>query len=564
VDHAPDAALRLHIVRDAIRRRWLLVVVMALLFAGAGFALSSTRTTEYTAASRINLRAIPGNPLAAEFTASSQQIDIAMQTEAQLVTSPTVVDLVNQRLGTELEPGTRKVVATVPPNTVILRIEYTDSSRDGAQEGAEAFATQYLKYRNQQAESFQERQITTLTQHLRDSNKALQEAEDAADTANPPPGAAATVQRLSGEVATLKDSIATAESVDTQPGSVVTPATEPPAPSLVSQYALVGVAGVFGAVVGFVLIIWLERRDDRIRAAGSGYVAGVPVLADLTQTPAHGPRLLFQVDEDDPTRDAYRLARAGLLATVSPPATIAVSALSPKVSSTQVSVNLALSLAGAGYDVTVVDATLNGTTVASLLKIDESPGVADLLSKRDQVSIDLTEAHGLKVLPAGNDPMSKREFYAGSSINDLIRRLRRKSDLVIVAAPTHGSAESTGVTVHCDGVILVLTNLQDTHEDVLATLDRASRIKERIFGAIVIRPRKPGPKHEPTAETPSDEPKPAKTKGPEKRRWKLKRSADDGSSSKPRKGAEVSVRESDEAPHKHRPQSGPSISAQES
>ena len=559
MDNAPDAALRLHIVRDAIRRRWLLVVVIALVFAAIGFALTSTRSTEYTAASRINLRPIPGNPLAAEFTTSSQQIDIAMQTEAQLVTSPTVVEQVNTTLDTDLEPGTGKVVATVPPNTVILRIEYTDGSRSGAQDGAQAFADQYLKYREQQALDFQDRQIGTLTKQLREANRALNVALDKSDDPNAPAGAGATVQRLSGEVATLKDQIGNAEAVDTQPGTLVTPATEPPAPSLVSQYALVGVAGVFGAVLGFALIIWLERRDDRIRASGSGYVAGVPVLADLTQTPSQGMRLLSHVGDDDPVRDAYRLARAGLLAMVNPPATVAVSALSPQTSSTQVAVNLALSLAGAGYGVAVVDATLEGTTVAALLKVDEAPGVADLLSKRDHASIDLIETDGLKVLPAGNDPMSKREYYAGSAINDLVRRLRRKSDLVIVAAPPHGSAESTGVTVHCDGVILVVTNLQDTQEDVLSTLDRATRINERIFGAVVVRPRKPGAKQDHRAEKSGDDAKPEKTKSRDNRWWK--RSAPDASedsarTGKSRKGAEVSVREQDLGNEGH-PKSGP-------
>lgn len=559
MDNAPDAALRPHIVRDAIRRRWLLVVVIALVFAAIGFALTSTRTTEYTAASRINLRPIPGNPLAAEFTASSQQIDIAMQTEAQLVTSPTVVEQVNTALGTDLEPGTGKVVATVPPNTVILRIEYTDGSRSGAQAGAQAFADQYLNYRNQQAVDFQDRQIGTLTKQLNGASRALTAALKASDDQFPPAGAAATVQRLSGEVATLKDQIGNAEVVDTQAGQAVTPASEPPAPSLISRYALVGVSGVFGAILGFVLIVWLERRDDRIRAAGSGYVAGVPVLADLTQTPSQGPRLLTQVGDDDPMRDAYRLARAGLLAMLNPPATVAVSAVSPHTSSTQVSVNLALSLAGAGYEVAIVDATLEGTTVASLLKVDEAPGVADLLSKRDNTSIDLINTDGLKVLPAGNDPMSKREYYAGSAINDLIRRLRRKSDLVIVAAPPHGSAESTGVTVHCDGVVLVVTNLQDTQEDVLATLDRASRIKEQILGAVVVRHRKPAAKQEQRAEQSDDDAKPVKTKSRTNPWWK--RTAHDASEDSPRtgksrKGAEVSVREEDRG-NEGLPQSGP-------
>ncbi|MEP6664813.1 MAG: hypothetical protein ABJA81_00020 [Nocardioidaceae bacterium] len=501
MDYVPEGDVRLHIVRDAIRRRWPLVLLVAVVFAAAAAGLVAGRPTEFTAAARTLLRPIPGNALSADATQSSQQITIAMETEAQLVTSPDVVTLVNDKLGSSLVAGSAAVVASVPANTEIIRIEFTAGTPQEAQDGAQAFADAFLRYREQQAKDTQNRQIDSLRSQLTAAQKGFDKASKASESVIPPPGSAAQVQLFAGRVATLQDSIGNAEAIDTNAGSVVTPAALPQSAAGLSKVVLIAAAGIAGFAFGLLLTIWLERRDDRIRVGSGSTIGGVPLLADLSRIRKQGLRLIAQRDADDPVREAYRLARAGLLATTSPPSTVVVSALSADVNVSLVAVNLGLSLVGAGYAVTVVDASIAGPKVAQLLKIDAFPGVADLLSDKNSESPRLTQTHGLKVLPAGSDPVGMREHYAGAGLKTLITRLRRRTDFVIVAAPPAGTPENGAATAASEGLVLVLANRHDTHAELITAIERARRAKIGIIGAITVPP--PG-----TSSTRSSNPSP--------------------------------------------------------
>ncbi len=517
MDYVPESDVRLHIVRDAIRRRWPLVLLVAVLFAVAAAALVAGRPSEYTSAARALLRPIPGNALSADSTQSSQQITIAMETEAQLVTSPEVVKLVNEELGTSFEAGTTDVVASVPANTEILRIEFTAGTPAEAQAGAQAFAEQFLIYRSQEAERTQDRQIKSLRGQRAAAVEGFDTASRQAEQINPRPGAAAQVQLFAGRIASLDEAIGNAEAIDTTPGTVTTPAALPQSAAGLSKIALIGAAGMAGIGFGLVLAIWLERRDDRLRVGSGSTIGGVPLLADLSRKRKLGPRLISNRDADDPIREAYRMARAGLLATTSPPSTVVLSGLSTDVNVSLVAVNLGLSLVGAGYDVTVVDATVDGAKVAPLLKVDEFPGVSDLLGDKNAESPRLTQTHGLKVLPAGSDPVGMREHYAGAALKTLVSRLRRRTDFVVVAAPPAGTPENGAATAASEGVILVLANRRDTHARLISALERARRARIEIIGAITVPPPGSSSKSSPDEPAPppaKDSTKPPKTKSP--------------------------------------------------
>jgi len=193
VDIAPSDNLRLHIVRDAIRRRWPVLVIVVLIVTVPLAALLTSRPVKHTASAAVLLRPIPGNALNQSQTASSQQITIAMETEAQLVTSPNVVNQVNDKLDTDLKPGTRSVGVTIPPNTEIIRIAYTAKTADEAMAGAQAFADQFMAFRTEEATRSQGRQLRNLNQQLRDARAAFRSASEDASGADPSASAEANL-----------------------------------------------------------------------------------------------------------------------------------------------------------------------------------------------------------------------------------------------------------------------------------------------------------------------------------------------------------------------------------
>lgn len=472
-----------HIVADALRRHWLIIVVVMLLLTGAATAFALIRTQEYTASAKVLVRPVPGNALAPDSATSTQQVTVAMETEAGLVNSPGVTALVSKDLGTEIEAGSPAIKATVPPNTEIVQMEFTGTSAGAARDGAQAFADAFLQYRTAQAESTQKQQIDSLEKQAKVADENLKRAAKIAAQKNPPPDAASQVQLYASRLAALQASIGQLQVTDTDAGTVVTPAKLPTSPAGLSPILLVLAAAALGLGGGVVLAIWRERNDDHVRAASETSLIGVPTFGALPAEEDE-PRLIADRDPGDALHDAYRRIRTGVLVTTTRPSVVVISAVSGADPSSEVAANLGLSLAAAGYQVTVVDATIQHADMADLLGVSERPGLSDMLVGDLDMDTDLPRTHGLSVLPAGTDPVKAREFYAGTGVQTLVALLRKRSDYVIVSAAPASTSDGNNVALVGDGLLLVVADNQTTHEQVANVVERAQRLEVPVLGAI--------------------------------------------------------------------------------
>jgi hypothetical protein len=276
-------------LNSALRRGLVLTLVLGLLGATLGALLGQRLASASTATATILVNPLDGNPFS---TRGSGDDLINLETEAQLVRSEEVGTLVQREIGGGVTVAEllQDVEVTIPPNTQILQIDYDAASADEAARRAQAFADNYLAYRQSRAEGL----ITNQTRRIDEQiAQRSQEQTDLARRLNKadPDSTQANVLRVQLEAVTTQLNQLQARSAElqagsTNPGQIVTPAAVPPVGLFGSWplYALVGL--LLGLATGALLARLLARRGER------------PVVADPVEAPAR---------ENDPSWAGWQL-----------------------------------------------------------------------------------------------------------------------------------------------------------------------------------------------------------------------------------------------------------------
>ena len=272
----------------ALRRQWLPILIVTLL-AGlvvGGYAYS--RPVTYAATTRVSLTALTGNPLAPDSVGSSQQVFVAMNSEAALVNSAGVTALVGKKLGLTIPGGSSKISAKVVANTETIAITYVGERPAKAIAGSLTTAQQYLAYRSAQATATVAAKIATLKALQTTAQANLDRATAALRRKHPPLGAAASVAQYATETASLGKSITQLQATNVgQPGAVTTVATTAKATG--KPPWLYGLIGALVALGVSVLVVLVRARLDRyVRTARLVTLRGYPILAKIPRRPVAG------------------------------------------------------------------------------------------------------------------------------------------------------------------------------------------------------------------------------------------------------------------------------------
>ena len=95
----------------------------------------------------------------------------------------------------------------MPPNTQIVQVEYTDSLAAKAQEGTQAYADAFLRFRAAQAKDNLDHQLEILRKQATTTADNLKKVAADAASSKPSADAAAQVQVYTNRLANLQDSI---------------------------------------------------------------------------------------------------------------------------------------------------------------------------------------------------------------------------------------------------------------------------------------------------------------------------------------------------------------------
>ncbi|WP_298886948.1 AAA family ATPase [uncultured Serinicoccus sp.] len=447
-----------------------LVLGLAAIYAG-------TQEPRYTATSVVLLKPVPGSSLTPEIASTSgTQITIAMTTEARTVTTPAVAALASDEAGRPLGGDDGELAVRVLDATQTLEIAYTGSSPQDAQSGAQAYADAFLEYRGTAAAELQEGRIDSLNTQAEAAQESLREATSAVGGF-----AQQQVQLFTDRLAQLNANLSAEEVVSTDPGSVLNPADEPTGPDGVPTWLLLVLAAAVGGVLAVLAALFREWRQDVVRSEEDFSVSGLPVFASV-------PQVKHEHDEEGlaHVREAFRQLRAGVVANCPRPHVLVVSGVGKNPQSL-VGPNLGISLADAGFSVLVVDADAHAAGLHTALGVEASPGLSELLGRKELFHDAVRSSHGIDVLPIGHNPAAMRDLQGGPALRDLVSRVRSNYDYVIFNTAPSGTADSDAAMSAAESVLLVVVDGQTTRAQIEAALDRQRHLGIVAAGLVNVR-----------------------------------------------------------------------------
>lgn len=170
---------------------------------------------------------------------------------------------------------------------------------------------------------------------------------------------------------------------------------------------------------------------------------------------------------------------------------IVVTSALPTESKSNVSINLAVSLATEGKRVILLDCDLRKPAIHSYLYMGRNVrGLTDVLSGKCSLdeAIGEIEDLGIYVLPAGAIPPNPSEMLAQEKMQKVVDELKEKFDFVIVDAPPISIVTDAAVLgKYVDGAVLVVRSKFASRDAVALAKKKLMDVDVKILGAVITR-----------------------------------------------------------------------------
>ncbi|SEL64324.1 capsular exopolysaccharide family [Blastococcus sp. DSM 46786] len=254
----------------------------------------------------------------------------------------------------------------------------------------------------------------------------------------------------------------------------------PAAPSSPNTSRNTALGLLVGLLIGAGLAILRARLDRSVKdPEETAELTGAPVIGSVLRNAALDKAHTIDRVGDGRTVEDYRQLRTNLqfLNVDQPPKVIMVSSALPAEGKTTLVINLALALSDAGQRVVVVEADLRRPKVTRYLGLVGGVGLTNVLAGTADVE-DIAQRYreNLSVVAAGPTPPNPGELLGSRQMASLLDKLRADHDFVLVdAPPLLPVADSTGLAVHMDGVVLSVrygSTRKDQVQQAAATLER--------------------------------------------------------------------------------------------
>jgi capsular exopolysaccharide synthesis family protein len=231
---------------------------------------------------------------------------------------------------------------------------------------------------------------------------------------------------------------------------------------------------LLGLLLGLSLAYLAEIRDTGFRTAAEvRRTLGLPVIGHIpsfkparrarlpqkSEAPSLDPMLCAHHRPASGEAEAYRGVRTALFFGVAAAQrkVIQVTSAAAGDGKSLLAANLAVSVAQSGKRVLLIDADLRRPRLHQLFGLREGPGLASVLAGKAEVEqvIRPSGVCGLSLLPCGPRPGNPAELLTSTRLEDLLRDLRDRYDLVLIDTPALLAVTDPRVVLaRVDGVLL--------------------------------------------------------------------------------------------------------------
>lgn len=420
-----------------LRKRWLTVLLAAVLTTAAAIAYTMLATPIYSAHAQVYVSVRAGDTTA-ELLQGSSFTQSQVKSYTNLATSPRVLDPVIRHLELDTTPEQLEpmIHASAPLDTslISLRVNHPDPVL-------------------------------------------------ASDIAN------AVAFSLAEEVADLERS-----GIDSSPVriSTVRNATPPASPSSPSMTRNVALGLLLGLAAGFGLAVLRQVLDTRVRTTDD--VRALSTASVLTTMPhdeaTEATPVVVLADPHGARAEAFRRLRTNLqfLDVADSLASLVVTSSLPGEGKSTVAANLAVTLAEAGSRVLLVDADLRRPSVAEYLGLEGGAGLTTVLIGRASIE-DVVQAWGptnLSVLTTGQVPPNPSEMLGSAAMARIVADLTKRYDVVVFDTPPLLPVTDAAILARVtDGAIVVAGANRLHRHDFTEALGSLDAVGARTLGVVV-------------------------------------------------------------------------------
>ena len=160
-----------------------------------------------------------------------------------------------------------------------------------------------------------------------------------------------------------------------------------------------------------------------------------------------------------------------------------------------ISANIASSFALLGKRVALVGMDIRSPKLATMLNLNEMPGITSYLSRSDvsldQIAQPCKEVEGMDVFVGGAIPPNPSELLLGDRVKDLFRDLREQYDVIIVdSAPVAMVSDSFALDKYSNATVYV-TRANYTKRSLIKFMNRIAANKQLKNMCVVLNDTKP-------------------------------------------------------------------------
>lgn len=485
----------------SILRRWLWLIALCTLVAGAGAYLFSKQQTPIFAAGStvfLNSRATATGEMGYQDLLAQERL---ANTYVELLRGRDVKQEVIRDLGTR--PAVLDISINTRRNTGLLSIVVESEDRAAA-----VFVANHLpeivseQQRERQAQTWVDHKAA-LNEEIRGLERQISETrQELVEAQAEPDSSSAAISALNSQLSLQETTyeaylrnlseIRLAEAQETNILSVIEPAQVPVRPVRPRVLLNTLIAALLGGMIGLGIAFLIEILDDTIKNESDIARFNLGTLASIERMDTGGQRALVStLGNRSPIIEAYRMLRTNIrFALVDEELhSLVVTSPAPGEGKSTTAANLAMVIAQSGQKTILVDADLRRPVQHSIFKLPNHEGLTTALIERGgdlRRYLQGTNVEGLQVLSSGPLPPNPAELLGSQRMRDLLHELEQAADIVILdMPPVLAVADSSLVASEASGVLLVLRANATRMHTAEKAIDQLRSVKARMLGVVL-------------------------------------------------------------------------------
>lgn len=195
-------------------------------------------------------------------------------------------------------------------------------------------------------------------------------------------------------------------------------------------------------------------------------------------------------DPKSPISEAYRVLRTNILFSSfdKPIKTMVVTSAGPGEGKSTTLVNLAVTFAQQGSRVLLIDADLRKPRIHRILMMDNSNGLTNLLSTRNDYKdyVRSCRIKNLDILLCGAIPPNPSELLMSNAMKQFIQKVREDYDIVLIdAPPAIIVTDAAIISTFVDGTMLVAASGTVERDELIRAKEMLNKVNANIIGVVL-------------------------------------------------------------------------------